>query len=53
MESLLDMGRYGTYVWPSYALVIGLLGGLLWLSMRTLARTEERLETLRDGGHET
>ena len=34
MESFLDMGGYGVFVWPSFAVSAAVLVGLLVLSLR-------------------
>lgn len=54
-SSFLDMGGYGTYVWPSYAIAALVLIGLLVTSVtrlranrRTLARLEAQRPSRRD-----
>ncbi len=41
------MGGYAAYVWPSYGIVFLVLAGLLWASLRSLARSEEEMRALR------
>lgn len=48
MDSVTDflaMGRYGAYVWPSYALAVVVMAGL-WLS--TVARLRKNEALLKD-----
>ena len=48
MDSVTDflaMGRYGAYVWPSYALAVVVMAGL-WLS--TVARLRKNETLLKD-----
>ena len=51
MDSVTDflaMGRYGAYVWPSYALALVVMAGL-WLS--TVARLRKNETLLKDIEH--
>ena len=50
MESLaafFDMGGYGVYIWPGYALTAVVLVGMLVASIRFLRSNEARLQALR------
>jgi heme exporter protein D len=44
--TFLDMGGYAGFVWPSYAVVIGVLAVLLWVSLRGLKAAESELARL-------
>ena len=46
ISKFLEMGGYAGYVWPSYLAVFGLLGVLLWLSLRGLKAAETDLAQL-------
>ncbi len=44
--SMFDMGAYGAYVWPAYAVsAIGLAGAVIW-TLRAYARARARLVAL-------
>tara|TARA_Y100000031_G_C8039571_1_gene301043 strand:- start:147 stop:329 length:183 start_codon:yes stop_codon:yes gene_type:complete len=56
MESLaafFDMGGYGVYIWPGYALTAVVLVGMLVASIRFLRSNEARLQALRAENGET
>jgi heme exporter protein D len=45
-----SMGGYAAFVWPAYAVALGVLGGLViasWRSYRLALRTLERLQADR------
>jgi heme exporter protein D len=53
LESFFDMGGYGAFVWPAYALVAALLVWLLVSRIGRLKRREAelaRLEQTREAG---
>jgi heme exporter protein D len=53
LDSFFDMGGYGAFVWPAYALVAALLVWLLVARIGRLKRRESelaRLEQARDAG---
>jgi heme exporter protein D len=41
------MGGYGAYVWPAFAVVAALMGGLLASSLRAARRSDGEVEALR------
>lgn len=43
LQEFLDMGSYGVFVWPSYALSAVVLGGLLVTTLRRLRAREREL----------
>ncbi len=50
MESLaafFDMGGYGVYIWPGYALTAVVMVGMLVASIRFLRSNEARLQALQ------
>lgn len=52
LSEFIDLGGYGTYVWPSYAITLLLLLGLLVTSLfrlRANRRVLARLEARRGG----
>lgn len=46
-NTFIDMGGYAAFVWPSYALAIVGLVGVLVLSRRSVATRQAELERLR------
>lgn len=50
ISEFLDMGGYAGFIWPSYAVVIGVLAVLLWLSLRGLKAAETELARLEGDG---
>lgn len=51
MSSFLEMGGYGTFVWPSYGLSAGVLIGILMFSLRRRNRARRRVADLLESGH--
>ncbi len=47
LSAFLDMGGYGAFVWPSFAITVAVLGGLLLASVRSLGARERELAALR------
>jgi heme exporter protein D len=47
MAALLDMGGYGAYVWPSFAVVLALMAGLALASWRSWRRTRQALDAVQ------
>ncbi len=47
LTSFLDMGGYARFVWPSFAVTLIVLGGLLIESVRTLKMRQRRLALLQ------
>ena len=47
MAEFLHMGGYAAYVWPSFAVVLGLMGGLLVKSWHDGRRTAAALALLQ------
>lgn len=53
MSDFLDMGGYGVYVWPSFAIVALVMAGLVlqsWHDLRTQKRLIAELEESRKEG---
>ncbi len=46
-QAFLDMGGYAIFVWPAYAIAIGVLIGLLVVSLRGMRGHEAALKSLR------
>ncbi len=46
-QAFLEMGGYATFVWPAYVVAIGLLVGLLVVSLRGMRGHEAALRSLR------
>ena len=46
LSSFLDMGGYGAFVWPSFAISAVLLIGVFYLSVRSLKANRLALESL-------
>ncbi len=46
-QAFLDMGGYAMFVWPAYGIAIGVLIGLLVVSLRGMRGHEEALRSLR------
>ncbi len=44
--AFLEMGGYAAFVWPAFALTLGVLGGLAVVSVRTLRSRERQLRAL-------
>ena len=44
MSAFLDMGGYGGYVWPAYAIAAAVLIGLVWHSVHALRSSTRDLE---------
>ena len=49
MREFLDMGGYGAYVWPSYALAVAVLAGQALAAWRSLRRAQRGVA----GAHDT
>ncbi len=49
LSAFLEMGGYGAYVWPAFALTAAVLVGLLVASVRSLRAREKDLTRLRSG----
>ncbi len=47
LQVFLDMGGYAMFVWPAYGVAIGLLVGLLVVSLRGMRGQEAALRSLR------
>jgi len=47
-SQFVEMGGYGAFVWPSFAITAAVLVGLLWASVRELRSQEAALNALRD-----
>ena len=47
LSAFLEMGGYGAYVWPAFALTAAVLVGLLVASVRSLRAREKDLTRLR------
>ncbi len=47
MNGFLDMGGYGAFVWPSYALSAVVLAGILIVSLRQRRANRDALERLK------
>ena len=47
LSAFLDMGGYGVFVWPSFAITVTVLAGLLVASVRSLGARERELAALR------
>ncbi len=47
IQAFLDMGGYAMFVWPAYAIAIGVLIGLLVVSLHGMRGHEEALRSLR------
>ena len=51
MESFLEMGGYGGFVWPAYGVTAIVLVGLLVASLRALRKRQAALDALeRESG---
>ena len=46
-QAFLDMGGYAMFVWPAYGIAVGVLIGLLVVSLRGMRGHEETLRSLR------
>lgn len=46
MQSFLDMGGYGGFVWPAYGVTAVVLVGLLVASLRALRKRQAALDAL-------
>jgi heme exporter protein D len=46
MRAFLAMGGYWAYVWPAWALAVGILAGLYAISTHQARRAERRLAAL-------
>lgn len=46
ISTFFDMGGYAGFIWPSYAVVLGVLAALLWVSLRGLKSAEAELDRL-------
>jgi len=44
LRAFLEMGGYGVYVWPAYALAAGVLGAMLGVSLKDLRGRRRELE---------
>ncbi len=47
LQAILEMGGYAMFVWPAYGVAIGLLVGLLVVSLRGMRGQEAALRSLR------
>jgi heme exporter protein D len=47
LTSFLEMGGYARFVWPSFAVTLFVLAGLLITSMRSLKVKQQRLAALQ------
>ena len=47
LGNYLAMGGYGAFVWPAYAVALGVLGGLAWRSWRRYRASTAALEELQ------
>jgi len=47
MDGFLEMGGYGAYVWPAYAVSAATLAGLAILILRRAAKAQKRLSALQ------
>ncbi|MDP6773854.1 MAG: heme exporter protein CcmD [Rhodospirillales bacterium] len=47
LSAFLDMGGYGAFVWPSFAITVAVLAGLLVASVRSARASERELAALR------
>jgi heme exporter protein D len=47
LASFLEMGGYARFVWPSFAVTLVVLGGLLIESVRALKARQQRLAALQ------
>ncbi|HRK95886.1 MAG TPA: heme exporter protein CcmD [Rhodospirillales bacterium] len=47
LAAFLEMGGYGAYVWPAFALTAAVMVGLLIASVRSLRAREKDLTRLR------
>ena len=52
LAAFLDMDGYGAFVWPSFAITVLVLGGLLVASVRFLRSREGALTALEGGDGE-
>jgi heme exporter protein D len=48
MPEFLDMGKYAPFVWPSYALTVLVMAGLVIVSVRRLRQNKRALKALGD-----
>ncbi len=46
VKAFLGMGGYWAYVWPAWALAVGILAGLYAISVHQARRAERRLDAL-------
>jgi heme exporter protein D len=46
MSAFFEMGGYAAFVWPSYAIALGVAAGLLVHAVRAHGRAKARLEAL-------
>lgn len=44
VSEFLTMGGYGVYVWPSYALAVLIMGGMLGVTLARLRGTKRELK---------
>ena len=47
VDHYLAMGGYAAFVWPAYAVALGVLGGLAWHSWRRYRASTAALEELQ------
>lgn len=47
MTQFFEMGGYGVFVWPAFAVVAALMAGLFATSLRAARRSDAELEALR------
>jgi heme exporter protein D len=47
MNTFINMGGYGAFIWPSYGLSALVLIAILWQSRTRLKRSDAELESLR------
>jgi heme exporter protein D len=47
MQDFLQMGGYGAFVWPCFALAVAILGGFAVVSVTRLRARQRELDTLK------
>ncbi len=52
LTDVLNLGGYGVYVWPSYALAIAVMSGMAFIGMRLLRRSQRALAAIEKSLHE-
>ncbi len=46
-QAFLDMGGYAMFIWPAYGIAVGVLIGLMLVSLRGMRGHEQALRSLR------